>query len=52
MSSFHTRQGGAGDVEATYLICLKTGDHGADGTDLYVEDPDALGRIFVGPYLF
>lgn len=52
MSSFHTRQGGVGDLEATYLICLKTGDHGADGTDLYVEDPDALGRIFVGPYLF
>ena len=39
MSSFHTRQGGAGDVEATYLICLKTGDHGADGHRLVCGRP-------------
>ncbi len=40
-----------GDEEATYHICLKTGDHGKDGEPFYREDPDALGRIYVGPYL-
>lgn len=40
-----------GDEPAAYAVCLKTGDHGADGTALYEEDPDALGRIYVGPYL-
>ena len=30
---------------------LKTGDFGRDGEPFYREDPDALGRIFVGPYL-
>ncbi|MCC7377345.1 MAG: GNAT family N-acetyltransferase [Verrucomicrobiales bacterium] len=30
---------------------MKTGDHGKDGEPFYREDPDALGRIFVGPYL-
>jgi ribosomal protein S18 acetylase RimI-like enzyme len=30
---------------------LKTGDHGQDGEPYYRDDPDALGRIFVGPYL-
>jgi GNAT superfamily N-acetyltransferase len=32
-------------------VCLKTGDHGRDGDRVYREDPDALGRIYVGPYL-
>jgi ribosomal protein S18 acetylase RimI-like enzyme len=32
-------------------VCLKTGDRGEDAESLYREDPDALGRIFVGPYL-
>jgi GNAT superfamily N-acetyltransferase len=32
-------------------VCLKTGDYGKDGEPFYREDPDALGRIFVGPYL-
>lgn len=40
-----------GDEAAAYLVCLRTGDHGADGTPYYREDPDALGRIYVGPYL-
>lgn len=30
---------------------MKTGDHGQDGEAFYREDPDALGRIYVGPYL-
>jgi ribosomal protein S18 acetylase RimI-like enzyme len=30
---------------------LKTGDHGQDGEPFYRDDPDALGRIYVGPYL-
>jgi ribosomal protein S18 acetylase RimI-like enzyme len=32
-------------------VCLKTGDFGQDGEPYYREDPDALGRVFVGPYL-
>jgi ribosomal protein S18 acetylase RimI-like enzyme len=40
-----------GDEAGAYYVCLKTGDHGADGEPFYREDPDALGRIFVGPYL-
>jgi ribosomal protein S18 acetylase RimI-like enzyme len=40
-----------GDEPGAYYVCLKTGDHGQDGEPFYREDPDALGRIFVGPYL-
>ncbi len=40
-----------GDQQAAYHVCLKTGDHGKDGEPFYVDDPDALGRIYVGPYL-
>lgn len=38
------------DQRAFYEICLKTSDNGADGSHLH-EDPDALGNIYVGPYL-
>ena len=40
-----------GDEAGAYHVCLKTGDHGGDGEPFYREDPDALGRIYVGPYL-
>lgn len=40
-----------GDEPGVYYVCLKTGNHGEDGEPLYRDDPDALGRIFVGPYL-
>jgi ribosomal protein S18 acetylase RimI-like enzyme len=39
------------DRAGAYYVCLKTGDHGQDGEPFYREDPDALGRIYVGPYL-
>jgi ribosomal protein S18 acetylase RimI-like enzyme len=39
------------DLSAAYYVCLKTGDHGDDGEPFYRDDPDALGRIYVGPYL-
>ena len=39
------------DLPAAYHVCLKTGDHGGDGEPFYRDDPDALGRIYVGPYL-
>ena len=39
------------DQPGAYHVCLKTGDHGRDGEPLYRDDPDALGRIYVGPYL-
>lgn len=40
-----------GDEAAAYHVCMKTGDHGADGEPFFQDDPDALGRIYVGPYL-
>jgi ribosomal protein S18 acetylase RimI-like enzyme len=40
-----------GDEPGANYVCLKTGDYGKDGEPFYLEDPDALGRIFVGPYL-
>ena len=39
------------DRPAAYYVCLKTGNYGEDGEPYYADDPDALGRIFVGPYL-
>jgi ribosomal protein S18 acetylase RimI-like enzyme len=45
------RSARAGDEPGAYHVCLKTGDHGKDGEPFYREDRDALGRIFVGPYL-
>ena len=51
MSTFSIRSVRPDDQAAAYDICLKTGDHGRDGEPFYRDDPDALGRIFVGPYL-
>jgi ribosomal protein S18 acetylase RimI-like enzyme len=51
MNDCTIRPFGAGDEPGAYYICLKTGDHGADGEPFYRDDPDALGRIYVGPYL-
>ncbi len=45
------RQARPDDEAALYDICLRTGDAGADGSQIFADDPDALGRIFVGPYL-
>lgn len=41
----------AGDEAGAYRVCLETGDHGGNAERFYAEDPDALGRIYVGPYL-
>lgn len=51
MNRFTIRSARPGDEVGAYYVCLKTGDHGRDGEPLYRDDPDALGRIFVGPYL-
>jgi len=51
MSDCVIRSARPGDQPGAYYVCLKTGDHGKDGEPFYREDPDALGRIFVGPYL-
>ncbi|MEX1126568.1 MAG: GNAT family N-acetyltransferase [Acidimicrobiia bacterium] len=40
----------AGDLDALYEVCLRTGDAGADGTSLF-KDPRLLGEVYVGPYL-
>ena len=39
------------DAQAAYHVCMKTGNYGGDGEPFFREDPDALGRIFVGPYI-
>src|SRR5262249_52966090 len=51
MNEFILRPYQPGDEPGAYHVCLKTGDHGRDGESFYRDDPDALGRIFVGPYL-
>ena len=51
MHEFLIRPAQPGDEAGAYYVCLKTGDHGQDGEPFYRDDPDALGRIFVGPYL-
>ena len=51
MSECVIRLANPGDRCAAYHVCLKTGDQGRDGAALYQDDPDALGRIYVGPYL-
>ncbi len=51
MSTFTIRAARPDDEAAAFYVCLKTGDHGRDGEAYYRDDPDALGRIFVGPYL-
>jgi ribosomal protein S18 acetylase RimI-like enzyme len=40
-----------GDAAGAYRVCLETGDHGRNAEALFRDDPDALGRIYVGPYL-
>jgi ribosomal protein S18 acetylase RimI-like enzyme len=50
-SDFTIRPAQPNDEPGAYYVCLKTGDYGQDGEPFYREDPDALGRIFVGPYL-
>ncbi|MEM7232269.1 MAG: GNAT family N-acetyltransferase [Planctomycetota bacterium] len=50
-TDFRVRLAGSEDREAAYHVCLKTGDFGGDGEPYFSADPDALGRIYVGPYL-
>jgi ribosomal protein S18 acetylase RimI-like enzyme len=49
--TFTIRTARPGDEAGGYYVCLKTGNYGQDGEPFYRDDPDALGRIFVGPYL-
>jgi ribosomal protein S18 acetylase RimI-like enzyme len=51
MSEATIRTGGPPDLAAAYAVCLQTGDAGSDATPFFLDDPDALGRLFVGPYL-
>ena len=51
MSTARVRSATHADRAAAYYVCLKTGDHGRDAEPYYRDDPDALGRIYVGPYL-
>jgi GNAT superfamily N-acetyltransferase len=51
MSDFVLRAPRPGDEPGAYRVCLETGHKGQDGTALFREDPDALPRIYTGPYL-
>lgn len=51
MNNILIRPARPGDETGAYYVCLKTGNFGQDGEPFYRDDPDALGRIFVGPYL-
>lgn len=51
MSAATIRLARPDDRAAAYHVCLKTGDAGGDGEPFFADDPDALGRLFVGPYL-
>lgn len=51
MNDCTLRPGRAGDLPGAYHVCLKTGNHGQDGEPFFRADPDALGRIYAGPYL-
>ena len=44
------RRAVAGDRDAIYDVCLRTGDAGGDASGLYLE-PDLLGDVWAGPYL-
>ena len=49
---YHLRRARPEDRAALYDVCLKTGDgHGGDGTHLYMDRPNYLGDMYVGPYL-
>lgn len=48
---FIIRPAKPGDEPGAYRVCLKTGDYGKNGEPFYRDDPDALARVFVGPYL-
>ena len=49
--TFTIREAQESDAPALFQVCLETGDYGSDATRLYIKDPDALGRRWVGPYL-
>jgi protein O-GlcNAcase/histone acetyltransferase len=49
-ATFTIRPARPEDELAAYRVCLETGADGRDGTAYYRDDPDALPRIFVGPY--
>lgn len=38
------------DLDGLYDVCLRTGDSGADASDLHA-DPTLLGKVYVGPYV-
>jgi len=50
ITGFQVRRARPNDQRAFYGICLQTSDNGADGSHLH-DDPDALGHLYVGPYV-
>lgn len=48
--SFSNRPYEDRDLDAIYDVCLKTGDAGADASELF-DDPKILGHVYAGPYV-
>ena len=44
-------QPGSSDTSNLYSVCLRTGASGSDASGIFQDDPEALGRRWVGPYL-
>eukprot|EP00042_Codosiga_hollandica_P045458 m.463095 g.463095 ORF g.463095 m.463095 type:complete len:129 (+) comp57029_c0_seq6:353-739(+) len=39
------------DLQSVYMVCLKTGNSGLDGTHLFPKYPNAIGERYVGGYV-
>lgn len=50
LDAYHLRPATPDDLPALYHVCLKTGDSGRDASHLQ-DDPDLLGKFYVGPYV-
>jgi ribosomal protein S18 acetylase RimI-like enzyme len=46
----HIRRYQSSDLPALYDICLRTAASGEDGTELYADDPRAVGNLYAAPY--
>ncbi len=50
LESYNLRHATTADLPALYRVCLKTGAAGKDAGQIE-DDPNLLGRLFVGPYV-
>ncbi|WP_119389464.1 GNAT family N-acetyltransferase [Taklimakanibacter lacteus] len=50
LDAYRLRRATIDDLPALYRVCLRTGAAGDDATDVE-DDPELLGRVYVGPYV-